>query len=211
MLDNSYVKNKILARINSKAKEGEVVVSEDMMPAITELIDSINLNISPSHSENFEECVVGWVTFCNIVFDLIGEKLEMTKENFKKFYYANKEVISKPLSQKTDYVEITETIKHEPEEEKKLRLLMLCDDEEFELPEDDLDVEGLRRMGYVSALDTELDGEELNIKRSSLPILRLKIGDEIISPFSGTNYIYRVSENTFLDIDTEQEFLVFFD
>jgi hypothetical protein len=210
-INNPYVKTKILSRLNSKTEQSGKVITDEMLPSITELIDSINVNIAPVHSENFEDCVVGWVTFCNVVLELITEKFELTKENFKNFYYSIKEPISKPVAQKTDYIEMPIEKKSETEEELKLRLLMICDEDVCDIPESDLDIEGLRQMGYVSTLETELDGEEIRKVASSLPVLRLRKGEEIISPYSGTNYIYRISENTFMDINTEEEFLVFFD
>jgi len=76
---------------------------------------------------------------------------------------------------------------------------------------DFLTEEGLRQRGLVSENSTSLDGEEINGEvKPSIPILKLKKGEQIVSPFTGSTEVCQVENFLWMDIDTEETFMVYF-
>jgi len=66
-------------------------------------------------------------------------------------------------------------------------------------------------MGLIDSDQTELDAEDLVINpKNNMPIIRVKRDDPIISPFTQSEDICRVSENVFMDVETEELFRVTF-
>ena len=98
-------------------------------------------------------------------------------------------------------------------EEKMQRLLNIAEDVSmfFDFEVDFLTEEGLRQRGLVSENSTSLDGEEINGEvKPSIPILKLKKGEQIVSPFTGSTEVCQVENFLWMDIDTEETFMVYF-
>lgn len=206
---NNYVKEKIMNKL--KQSEDYDISFND---SVSKLLDSVNVGIMPERSEVFEENVISWINFCNIVVDLIKNKLEISLENFK-----NKFLISSDNKKNEQVVErMPEVISQEhfveaTTEEKMQRLLNIAEDVSmfFDFEVDFLTEEGLRQRGLVSENSTSLDGEEINGEvKPSIPILKLKKGEQIVSPFTGSTEVCQVENFLWMDIDTEETFMVYF-
>jgi len=206
---NNYVKEKIMNKL--KQSEDYDISFND---SVSKLLDSVNVGIMPERSEVFEENVISWINFCNIVVDLIKNKLEISLENFK-----NKFLISSDNKKNEQVVErMPEVISQEhfveaTTEEKMQRLLNIAEDVSmfFDFEVDFLTEEGLRQRGLVSENSTSLDGEEINGEvKPNIPILKLKKGEQIVSPFTGSTEVCQVENFLWMDIDTEETFMVYF-
>ena len=206
-----YVKDKILTKLE-QSEDYDVKLSD----SVSELLNTVNVGLMPSRAEVFEEAVVGWVNFCNIVKDMILNGLELTKENFKnKFLETSSPKAEKVIERGVEEIDETLLEKEDPEEKAK-RLILIAEESEedqvvydFEL--DLLTEEGLRAAKLIDQDATAMDGDFVfPDSERTVKYIKIKKGDEIVSPYSGTKEIYQISHNRWLDIDTDQEFLVFF-
>jgi hypothetical protein len=206
-----YVKDKILTKLEQS--EG---YDTNFSNSVSELIDTMNVGLMPSRAEAFEDAVVGWVNFCNIIKDLILNGLELTKENFKsKFLESASPRTEKAIERGQEVIDETLLVEEDLVEKAK-RLISIAEDsnedrviEDFEF--DLLTEEGLRAAKLINQDATSMDGDFVfPDSERTVKYIRIKKGDEIISPYSGTKEIYQISNNRWLDIDTDQEFLVFF-
>jgi hypothetical protein len=73
-----YVKDKIINKLTQS--EGYDISFND---SVSKLIENINVGLVPQKSDIFEESIIGWISFCNIIGELISDGLDLTKENFK--------------------------------------------------------------------------------------------------------------------------------
>ena len=75
---------------------------------------------------------------------------------------------------------------------------------------DELSEEGLRVTGVIERNATSLDAEDL-INDDAMPYIRLNsIDDKIVSPITGSSDVFCIDDNTWMDIDTEQKFKVYY-
>jgi hypothetical protein len=206
-----YVKEKILTKLE-QSEDYDVKLSD----SVSELLETVNVGLMPSRAEVFEEAVVGWVNFCNIVKDMILNGLELTKENFKnKFLESSSPRVEKAIERGPEEIDETLLDKEDPVEKAK-RLISIAEESYEDKVIDDFDFdllteEGLRAAKLIDQNATAMDGDFIYPDSDRVvKYIRINKGDEIVSPYSGTKEIYQISYNRWLDIDTDQEFLVFF-
>jgi hypothetical protein len=206
-----YVKEKILTKLE-QSEDYDVKLSD----SVSELLETVNVGLMPSRAEVFEEAVVGWVNFCNIVKDMILNGLELTKENFKnKFLESSNPRVEKAIERGPEEIDETLLDKEDPVEKAK-RLISIAEESYEDKVIDDFDFdllteEGLRAAKLIDQNATAMDGDFIYPDSDRVvKYIRINKGDEIVSPYSGTKEIYQISYNRWLDIDTDQEFLVFF-
>ena len=66
--------------------------------------------------------------------------------------------------------------------------------------------------GAIDLDSTSLDGENIIVDQSeNIPVIILNNKeDKIVSPYPGSNEIFQINSYTWLDIDAEKEFKVFY-
>jgi len=202
-----YIKDKIINNLQ-QSEEYNVSLSD----SVSDLLSSVNVGLMPQRAEEFEETVVGWVNFCNIVKELLLNGLELTKENFKQKYTEASTKTEKTVERAPQVVK-EELLEEEDTQTKYERLIGIAEEEDL-LDDFSLELltqEGLRATNQIEVDSTSLDGDFVSAETgNTIKVIRLNEGEEIVSPYSGTTDIYRVSDNRWMDIDTEQEFLVFY-
>lgn len=106
---------------------------------------------------------------------------------------------------------VIEDVYIESDAEKLARLLDIAENTE-EFVEDfdvtDLTENGLRSIGALDSFETSLDAEEVALG-SSRPTVYIEGSDIILSPFGEDHGIFRVDNNTFMDLDTGEYFKVY--
>ena len=207
--EKKYIKTKIMNKL--KESENYDVKFND---SVSELIENVNVSLWPQNSDTFEESVIGWVNFCNIVKDLVVSNLTISLENFKSSFL--KQETGKKIHKSfiTSERPIDESLLIEEDSAEKTKRLLeisesvdLIDDEEEEF----LSEEGLRSRGLISQDATSLDGEEVAKPSSGkAKVLRLEKGEEIVSPYTGTTHVCQINSTLWMDIDTEETFYVYF-
>lgn len=204
----AYVKDKILGKLG-RMDEYQSSSQGDNTIALIDKMD--NLDMIAFQGDTFEESTIGWVAFCNTVMQLISEGKEVNFSNFKesfKFEKAKAATISRPEAA----IDESLLIEEDPEVKMK-RLLSLSETEDIidDIEIEELTEEGYRSAGLIGSDQTELDAEDLVINpKNNMPIIRVKMDDPIISPFTQSEDICRVSENVFMDVETEELFRVVF-
>jgi hypothetical protein len=187
MFDKSkYIKDNIFKRLEKSDTYNSAYNGQ-----VNSLIDQINVDIATSNIDNPDEMSIGWVKFCEVFNKFLEnkekfEKFEINAEKFKTFLAENLEKpINKQEFKSNHVIDTTENA-----EAKILNLdaeiLDLCEEpweEWLEIPDE---VSGLEQYKVVV----------------------VKEGEEIISPFSKTNYVAKHDGDFFIDIETEDLFLV---
>ena len=75
----------------------------------------------------------------------------------------------------------------------------------------ELSEEGLREQGIIQRNATSLDAEDV-VSVDTMPYIRIKsIDDKIVSPITGSSDVFCIDDNTWMDIDTEQKFKVYYE
>lgn len=202
--------NKIYFKLNKSE-----LYSSDYDSKVAELSKLVKLDVMPTNDPDFSQTVLSWSGFADMILKLISSDMELSYENLESIYNPSK--ASKNMS-RSEYVEIDPALLVEEDPAVKLERLLAITEEEKEVL-DILDIidpevlgqEGLRAVGSIDKLETVLDGYDLEIiSEEKMPILRLKEGEEIVSPYTGSTSVYRIDEVHFLDIETDEIFKVFF-
>ena len=204
----AYVKDRILNKLEKMSEYQSSGQSDNTLSLINKMD---NLDMIAYQGETFEESMIGWMAFSSTVIQLISEGKEVNFQNFKdnfKFEKIKAATISRPEAPIDELLLI-----EEDPEEKMNRLLSITVEEDIidDIEIDELTEEGYRNMGLIDSDQTELDAEDLVINpKNNMPIIRVKRDDPIISPFTQSEDICRVSENVFMDVETEELFRVTF-
>jgi len=202
-----YVKDKIINKLTQS--EGYDISFND---SVSKLLENINVGLMPQKSDIFEESIIGWISFCNIIGELISDGLDLTKENFKnKFTNSFLSSKSEKTIERGDDIVNESLLEEECKEEKIKRLLSIAEDcDLFDSYEEQfLTEEGLRARGVISSDSTSLDGEDIQSdSQKEIKILKLKKNEEIISPYTGSKEVYQISSSLYMDIENEQTFYV---
>jgi hypothetical protein len=203
-----YIKEKIMQKLF--ASNSKDLLNNKLN--INNLIDSLdNLDIGAYKGTNFENSVIGWISFCKTVEELISNGQQVNLENFKnalKFDSINN------ASRSTDKIEDFLLVEENPKD-KLNRLLSIVEVNDIaeDIEYDFLTNEGLKRIGAVHIDDTELDATEVNVDQQKLmPIVEISEFDidnnDLRSPYTNTNDVYQVSSNVWMDLTTDQLFRV---
>jgi len=202
-----YVKDKIINKLTQS--EGYDISFND---SVSKLLENINVGLMPQKSDIFEESIIGWISFCNIIGELISDGLDLTKENFKnKFTNSFLSSKSEKTIERGDDIVNESLLEEECKEEKIKRLLSIAEDcDLFDGYEEQfLTEEGLRARGVISSDSTSLDGEDIQSdSQKEIKIFKLKKNEEIISPYTGSKEVYQISSSLYMDIENEQTFYV---
>jgi len=202
-----YVKDKIINKLTQS--EGYDISFND---SVSKLLENINVGLMPQKSDIFEESIIGWISFCNIIGELISDGLDLTKENFKnKFTNSFLSSKSEKTIERGDDIVNESLLEEECKEEKIKRLLSIAEDcDLFDSYEEQfLTEEGLRARGVISSDSTSLDGEDIQSdSQKEIKIFKLKKNEEIISPYTGSKEVYQISSSLYMDIENEQTFYV---
>ena len=205
-----YIESKIFSSLNNSD-----LYDKKYEAAITKLFNLIvdKVNLMPVKGEDWENSIVSWLQFKNIILELIENNKEINISNFKTNY--NTSVLEKREVKsvtRDDIIDESLLIEEAPET-KLQRLLELADemdvDESFDVSE--LSENGLRSTDLINTDETSLDGFELQIKESVPTVyVSSKKDFSIVSPFTGTTNVYRIDSNFWGDMDTGQHFKVSF-
>jgi len=202
-----YVKDKIINKL-TQSEDYNISFND----SVSKLLENINVGLVPQKSDIFEESIIGWISFCNIIGELISDGLDLTKENFKnKFTNSFLSSKSEKTIERGDDIVNESLLEEECKEEKIKRLLSIAEDcDLFDSYEEQfLTEEGLRARGVISSDSTSLDGEDIQSdSQKEIKILKLKKNEEIISPYTGSKEVYQISSSLYMDIENEQTFYV---
>jgi hypothetical protein len=202
-----YVKDKIINKL-TQSEDYNISFND----SVSKLLENINVGLVPQKSDIFEESIIGWISFCNIIGELISDGLDLTKENFKnKFTNSFLSSKSEKTIERGDDIVNESLLEEECKEEKIKRLLSIAEDcDLFDSYEEQfLTEEGLRARGVISSDSTSLDGEDIQSdSQKEIKIFKLKKNEEIISPYTGSKEVYQISSSLYMDIENEQTFYV---
>ena len=185
-----YVNDKILARSDWG----------DNRENVEKLLNNLNnVDISPSHGKTFEESTIGWLSASKFIVELIENNKDLTVENFKSLWKPKQ--IGTVISRAPDVIDETLLNKTYDLE----YLLSISQEDDIEFDSSLLTEQGLRTYGLLDVNKTSLDAEEIVLSDASVPTVKFVDG-KIISPFTGTEHIYRVDSHTYMDLDNGQIF-----
>ena len=204
---NHYLTDKIINRISSTN-----IYKKDN-DWFKKLLESFNFGIASNINETAEDSVIGWVSFCKAV-----EQIDAVNGDFSVESIFNLLKASKPKTQSSqparleDIVDESLLVEESPEV-KMSRLLSIASEVDvldgFEQSE--LSEEGLREQGIIQRNATSLDAEDV-VSVDTMPYIRIKsIDDKIVSPITGSSDVFCIDDNTWMDIDTEQKFKVYYE
>jgi hypothetical protein len=194
-----YTKDKIILRLQN-------TLSFPQIAQVKSLLNNLNnLDMMNVSAESFEKSTVGWLTASKIIENIyrLGEDLSL--DNFAKHYMLS----GHSTSFKSRHV-VDENVVEETLSSKFDRILSefgemdLSHDFDF----DQLTEDGLRNNQLVDQDFTTLDGVELIDISSVVPVVKVAPGEPILSPFTGGELIYKLDSDTFLDLESNQEFKV---
>lgn len=197
--------NKIYFKLNKSD-----LYSSEYDSQVADLSKKVRLDIMPTNAPKFEDTVLSWSGFADMVLKLISSRSELSYENLGAIY-APKPEDAKPFTPSRAEVDPSLLVEEDPAQ-KMNRLLEIAEENDIldVMDPSFLTIEGFRSTGSIDKLDTELDGYDLKAEDDSgVPIVRVKKDEDIISPFTGSTNIYRIDEVTFLDIETDEIFKVF--
>ncbi len=178
------------------ALERANLLNTNLQEEVSSLVDSM---------ENLE--AVSPVLFAKAVVNLVetGEPLLLDSVSALMIAFTPKTVT------RSSDESVIEDVYIESEAEKLARLLDIAENtEEFvdDFDVTDLTENGLRSIGALDDYETSLDAEEVALN-ASRPTIYVESGDIIVSPFGEDHGIFRVDNNTFMDLDTGEHFKVY--
>lgn len=193
--------NKIYFKLNKSE-----LYSSKYDAQVAELSKRVILDVMPTNKPTLQETTLSWSGFADLVLRLIAAGADLTYENLESVYAPKA-----PSPRRWREVEIDPALLVEEDPKEKMERLLSIADEADILDCIDPDIikeEGWRSANVIDKDQTSLDGYDLVFK-SDMPILRVKEGETIESPFTGSTNIYRIDEIHFLDIETDEVFKVF--
>jgi hypothetical protein len=196
-----YTKDKILSRLQNEiafSRLNEIKLFLNKIP---------NLGMVNYVSDSFHSSNVGWLTASKIIENIIASNENLTLDNFEKRYMSLEH--NSDIRRKMDIID--DNIIEEDLADKLQRIL--SEHGEMDLTDsfdiEDLNEDGLRSRNLINKNATSLDGVDIiDISEESLPVLKLNKGDLIKSPFSGTEEVYQLDNETFIDLETDKEFKI---
>lgn len=196
-----YIKDKILNRMQNSLSFQQFNEAKIFLNKIP------NLDMTNFVGDNLQNSNVGWLTTAKIIESIFADGKELSLENFEQRY------LQQPKSQTVRRAEdvIDVNIVEEDVTEKLNRILMEHGEMDFtdSFLAEELTEDGLRIRKFIDSDFTSLDGVDIiDVTEDNTPVVRLELGDTIISPFTGTTNIYQLDNDTFLDIEVEKEFKV---
>jgi hypothetical protein len=206
---NSYLEDKIFQKLKSSKK-----ITANDYPVISRLIEQMgdNLDVLYKHGPTFEESVISYVKFCEILEKIFELDLPLDLHSVKKIYSTQSESLQTKRHVRPS-IELYEERPPESEEDKVKRLLELSEETDIidSYDADNLTENGLRALGLISDDETSLDAVSV-VPVIKMPVVKLENRDDvIISPFTNSHNVFQVDSNTWMDIDTEEQFKVFYE
>ena len=211
-----YIKKKIKERLlKNPANNLGLDTANLNWNAINELLDKIdNVDLVPTHGENFETSTIGWVSFCNAVEKMIAQNLELNNvDNLQLCLESSSNSVAKPRTTTRGSEKIDDSLLVEEDLATKLqRLLEISETEQIaeDMDYEFLTLQGLKVIGAVDGKESVLSAEEIEIDRENfLPVVRFDPQTEnLTSPYTGTSELYRVSHNVWTDLTNGKSFRV---
>lgn len=203
-------KQYLVERILSKLKNYDFYDNQ-LENKIIEVLNNLNnVDFVASSAETFEDSTIGWLKFVDSVVKLNNDGKEINVDNIKEILSSNIKT-SKVVSSNHEFNK--EILTKESSKTKLERLLQIAEkSDEFVNGFDvtDLTENGLRSAGIVGSQETSLDGESLAF-HTEIKTIRVPKDETIYSPYTNTTNIFQIDTNTWMDLENEQLFKVFFD
>lgn len=205
----NYAKSKIMVKL--QASENYDAIHNE---SVTELIEKVNVDMSSTPSIDDQGLInISWVKFCTIINELISSKTEINLENFTMFFQQMQENVvpaSREIASRHELIieKTEEPIALEKMRELDADLIDLNDDEVFSLETEFKNLQVVNESDLSNEDLIEAIVTEPSFKNKK--VIFVKEHEEIISPYTNTNYVAMIDNNTFLDIETEEEFKVVF-
>lgn len=203
-------KQYLVERILSKLKNYDFYDNQ-LENKIIEVLNNLNnVDFVASSAETFEDSTIGWLKFVDSVVKLNNDGKEINVDNIKEILSSNIKT-SKVVSSNHEFNK--EILTKESSKTKLERLLQIAEkSDEFVNGFDvtDLTENGLRSAGIVGSQETSLDGESLTF-HTEIKTVRVPKDETIYSPYTNTTNIFQIDTNTWMDLENEQLFKVFFD
>lgn len=170
-----------------------------------DLLNKIKFDLVPINHDLLENSVVGWLTLCKLVQQLVSENKEINYDNFKEvfeFNVQNESRVQKKLKREETIYKFVEN------KEPDLEYLLSIADKDIIISDDfDLTEEGLREAQMIKSDETSLEGNEITVANTK-EVVYIRQGEQIISPFTNSEIVYQIDSNTYMDLETGQEFIV---
>lgn len=203
MTDKNYVNNKIIDRLS---KDSNFSKNEKNLIELKDCLNNLhNVDIMSKPGTTFDESVLGWITFCNIVLDLVLANESITVDNIKKRFKPT--VTNEGVKKLEDIIDDSILNRSMPD-----LAYLLSISEETNIAEsvnpELLTEEGMRSLNFINSDETSLDAKEISMALNK-PIVFIKNKkDTIYSPFTNSTNVFKIDENNYLDLESGEEFIV---
>ncbi len=211
MADKNYVVNKIIDRMGTYSAFKENL--EKNTKDLKSVLDSINnVDIMATPGDTFDDSVIGWISFCKLVEEVLNNNETITVDNIKS-KFTKKPTKAKDMSV-LKLVDVVDPALLEPKILDIDYLLSISEETDIldSMDPSKLTLEGLKSRGLVDQDITYLSAEDvhdnIDFAKNNIVMLKTKF-DTIISPFTGSTNVFKVDETTYMDLDTGEEFKVF--
>lgn len=211
MTDKNYVISKIIDRMSgySAFKENLDKNTKDLKLALDKL-DNVDIMAVPG--DTFDDSIIGWISFCKLVEEVLSNNEDITVDNIKSKF------IKKPVKVKDmSALRLEEVVDPALLEPKIIDIdYLLSISEETDIADSmdpsKLTLEGLKSRGLIDQNITYLSAEEvnenINFVEKNIVMIKDK-HDTIFSPFTNSTNVFKIDETTYMDLDTGEEFKVF--
>ena len=207
---NAYLTEKIINKLTQSEN-----FDESIKQSVIDLMNHVNVDVVTSSSIDENNVItLHWVKFCTLINELLESGMDVNIENFKDLFQKSQLKNTKQTVNNSKH-EVSEKILNKeeaPNEDTINRLLSIAEEvdmiDSFNLSL--LNENGLRVSGFIKSDETSLDGEELNVQGSEIPYIIVDKDDVFLSPFTSTANIYQLDSDTWLDLETDQTFKVYY-